>query len=89
MAHCGGLDAKMVPLHGAASGTTFADLVVTNHGTTACTLPAQPALEYFGATHQPLPVEFSSDPDLKPYTPGSGRLGRDGHRLRQRRQSAL
>lgn len=69
---CAGLDARMVPLHGAASGTTFADLVVTNHGTTACTLPAQPALEYFSATHKALPVEFSSDPDLKPYTLAPG-----------------
>ncbi|ACU75891.1 hypothetical protein Caci_7061 [Catenulispora acidiphila DSM 44928] len=69
---CAGLDAKMVPLHGAASGTTFADLVVTNHSTTACTLPAQPALAYFSATHKALPVEFSANPDLKPYNLAPG-----------------
>lgn len=65
---CAGLDAKMVPLPGAASGNTYADLVVVNHGKTDCMLPAQPELEYLGANHKPLPVGFSSDPDLRtPY----------------------
>ncbi|MEY9930330.1 hypothetical protein ABH926_004975 [Catenulispora sp. GP43] len=71
-AQCGGLAEKLVPLHGAASGTTFSDLVVTNNHGTTCTLPAQPELTYLDAHRQPLPVGFSSDPQLKPYTLESG-----------------
>ena len=64
---CAALSASIVPLAGAASGTTFADLVVVNHGTKTCTLAAQPTLEYFDANHKHLPVTFSSDPSLKPF----------------------
>jgi hypothetical protein len=57
----------MVSLPGVASGSTFADLVVVNRGKTACTLPAQPKPVYLTADHKPLPIAFSSDPNLKTY----------------------
>ena len=66
-APCTGLDARMVALPGVASGSTFADLIVVNHGTATCTLPAQPKPEYLTAAHKALPIQFSTDPDLKPY----------------------
>jgi hypothetical protein len=57
----------MVGLPGAASGNTFADLVVTNHGDAACTLPASPRPQYFAANYKPLATTFSTDPSAKPY----------------------
>lgn len=69
---CPGLVEKLVELHGAASGNTFSDLVATNDGAAACTLPAQPELQYLDARHQPLLVTFSSDPQLKPYNLAPG-----------------
>lgn len=69
---CAGLDARMVALPGVASGSTFADLVVVNHGTTTCMLPAQPKPEYLTAAHKALPIQFSTDPDLKPYALAPG-----------------
>ena len=69
---CPGLVEKLVELHGAASGTTFSDLVATNDGAAACTLPAQPRLEYLDARHQPLAVSFSSDPQPASYNLAPG-----------------
>lgn len=69
---CPGLVEKLVVLRGAASGSTFSDLVATNDGAATCTLPAQPELRYLDARHQPLPVAFSSDPQLKPYNLAPG-----------------
>ena len=64
---CAGLDVKIVPLHGAASGTSFSDLVVVNRGKATCELPGQPEIEYLGADHKPIPVKFSADPSAQPY----------------------
>jgi hypothetical protein len=58
---CAGVAAKIVPLPGAASGNTFADLVMVNHGTATCALPAKPELQYLGADHKPVPVAVGSD----------------------------
>ena len=69
---CPGLVEKLVELRGVAMGNTFSDLVATNDGAAACTLPAQPELQYLDARHQPLLVTFSSDPQLKPYNLAPG-----------------
>lgn len=69
---CPGLVEKLVELRGAATGNTFSDLVATNDGAATCTLPAQPELQYLDARHQPLPVTFSSNPQLKPYNLAPG-----------------
>ena len=64
---CSGLDAQIVQLHGAASGTSFSDLVVVNRGQTTCTLPGQPKIEYLAPSHKTIPVRFSADPSLPSY----------------------
>lgn len=58
---CSAVAAKIVPLPGVASGNTFADLVMVNHGATTCTLPAKPELQYLGVDHKPMTVAISSD----------------------------
>jgi hypothetical protein len=58
---CAAVDVRLERLPGVASGTTFFDLIVTNHGSHNCTLPAQPKLTFLGATHKPVQVTFSSD----------------------------
>lgn len=58
---CSALTAEIVPLRGAAAGTTFADLVVVNHGKNTCTLPGQPTLQYLDGKHRPIAVAFGPD----------------------------
>jgi len=69
---CPGLGVKIVPLHGAAAGSTYADLVVDNQGKSACTLPAQPKLEYLDANHKLVRVRVSTDSTANPFTLASG-----------------
>lgn len=64
---CADVDVRIEALPGAASGHTYSDLIVTNHGTSTCTLPAQPKLEYLGADYKPLQVAFSPDPAAPAY----------------------
>lgn len=58
---CTGVAARIVPLPGVASGNTFADLVMVNNGTTTCTLPGKPDLQYLGGDHKSVPVAVSAD----------------------------
>ena len=58
---CSGVDVRLERLPGVASGTTFFDLIVTNHSSRNCTLPAQPKLTFLGATYKPVQVTFSSN----------------------------
>ncbi|MBS2537075.1 DUF4232 domain-containing protein [Catenulispora sp. NF23] len=64
---CAGLVAKIVPLRGAAAGTTFSNLVIVNRGKTSCTLPGQPELDYLGADHLRIPVALSPDQRVPSY----------------------
>lgn len=69
---CAGLVARVVPLPGAAMGTRYWDLVVTNHGKTVCTLPASPGLAFAGADHRRQSVHVDTDPDARPYRLAAG-----------------
>ncbi|MFD0631851.1 DUF4232 domain-containing protein [Catenulispora yoronensis] len=66
------LAAQLVKLPGVASGTTYWDLVVTDQGSAACTLPAQPQLAVLGPEHQRIAVKLDADPTAKAFHLAAG-----------------
>ncbi|MFL6116620.1 MAG: DUF4232 domain-containing protein [Catenulispora sp.] len=67
-----GATARLDQLPGAAAGSTFWDIVVTNHGTAACTLTAQPAVSVLDPSHQQLPIKVNTDSTAKAITVAPG-----------------
>lgn len=64
--------ARLDKLPGAAAGSTFWDIVATNHGPAACTLTARTAVTVLDSHHQQLPVTVNPDPAAKAMTLAPG-----------------
>ncbi|MBW8804466.1 MAG: DUF4232 domain-containing protein [Catenulisporales bacterium] len=67
-----GATARLDELPGAAAGSTFWDIVVTNHSTAACTLTAHPAVSVLDQDHQQLPFTVNPDPTAQAMTLAPG-----------------
>jgi hypothetical protein len=60
------LTVRLRPLPGAAAGTTFADVVLTDSSSAACTVAGSVGLTVLDAAHHPIPVAVSANLDPRP-----------------------